>query len=176
MDMNKLTEKSHEAVQQAHKIASCAGHWEVDGEHLLASLIDQEDGLWHRLLSRMQVPGDALKQVPGDALKWEIKNALMARLSKVPGRGVEHGKTYETPRFQKLLLAAQEEACRLKDEYVSVEHLLLTLIDEGEQTLAGCILQQFNITRDNFLAVLMQVRGNQRVTSAHPEGAYEGSP
>ena len=167
MDMNKLTEKSHDAVQQAHEIASRSGHWEVDGEHLLASLIDQEDGLWCRLLSRMQVPGDALK--------WEVKNAL-ARLPKVSGPGVEHGKTYETPRFQKLLLAAQEEARRLKDEYVSVEHLLLTLIDEGEQTLAGCILKQFNITRDNFLTVLMQVRGNQRVTSAHPEGAYEGSP
>lgn len=175
MDMNKLTEKSHEAVQQAHEIASCVGHWEVDGEHLLASLIDQEDGLWCRLLSRMQVPGDALKQVPGDALKWEVKNAL-ARLPKVRGPDVERGKTYKTPRFQKLLLAAQEEARRLKDEYVLVEHLLLALIDEGEQTLAGCILQQFNITRDNFLAVLMQVRGNQRVTSAHPEGAYEGSP
>ena len=111
-------------------------------------------------------------QVPGDALKSEVENAL-ARLPKVSGPGVEHGKMYVTPRFQKLLLAAQEEARRLKDEYVSVEHLLLALIDEGEQTRAGCILQQFNITRDNFLAVLMQVRGNQRVTSAHPEGAYE---
>ena len=161
--MNKLTEKSREAVQQAQKIALRSG-WEVDGEHLLASLINQEDGLSRRLLSRMQVPGDALK--------WEVENAL-ARLPKVPGPGVEHGKVYATPRFQKLLLAAQEEARRLKDEYVSVEHLLLALIDEGEQTQAGCILKQFNITRDEFLSVLMQVRGNQRVTSAHPEGAYE---
>ena len=164
MDMNKLTEKSHDAVQQAQEIALRAGHWEVDGEHLLASLIDQEDGLSRRLLSRMQVPGDDLKS--------EVENAL-ARLPKVSGPGVEHGKMYVTPRFQKLLLAAQEEARRLKDEYVSVEHLLLALIGEGEQTQAGRILQQFNITRDNFLAVLMQVRGNQRVTSAHPEGAYE---
>ena len=164
MDMNKLTEKSHEAVQQAREIALRSGHHEVDGEHLLASLIDQEDGLSRRLLSRMQVPGEALKS--------EVENAL-ARLPKVSGPGVEHGKMYATPRFQKLLLAAQEEARRLKDEYVSVEHLLLALIDEGEQTQAGCILKQFNITRDEFLSVLMQVRGNQRVTSAHPEGAYE---
>ena len=164
MDMNKLTEKSCEAVQQAQEIALRSGHQEVDGEHLLASLIDQEDGLSRRLLSRMQVPGEALKS--------EVENAL-ARLPKVSGPGVEHGKVYATPRFQKLLLAAQEEACRLKDEYVSVEHLLLALIDEGEQTQAGCILKQFNITRDKFLSVLMQVRGNQRVTSAHPEGAYE---
>ena len=164
MDMNKLTEKSREAVQQAQEIAVRSGHWEVDGEHLLASLIDQEDGLSRRLLSRMQVPGEALKS--------EVENAL-ARLPKVSGPGVEHGKMYATPRFQKLLLAAQEEARRLKDEYVSVEHLLLALIDEGEQTQAGCILKQFNITRDEFLSVLMRVRGNQRVTSAHPEGAYE---
>ena len=164
MDMNKLTEKSHEAVQQAREIAVRSGHWEVDGEHLLASLIDQEDGLSRRLLSRMQVPGEALKS--------EVENAL-ARLPKVSGPGVEHGKMYATPRFQKLLCAAQEEARRLKDEYVSVEHLLLALIDEGEQTQAGRILKQFNITRDEFLSVLMQVRGNQRVTSAHPEGAYE---
>ena len=164
MDMNKLTEKSREAVQQAQEIALRSGHQEVDGEHLLASLIGQEDGLSRRLLSRMQVPGEALKS--------EVENAL-ARLPKVSGPGVERGKVYATPRFQKLLLAAQEEARRLKDEYVSVEHLLLALIDEGEQTQAGRILKQFNITRDEFLSVLMQVRGNQRVTSAHPEGAYE---
>ena len=162
--MNKLTEKSREAVQQAQEIALRSGHWEVDGEHLLASLIDQEDGLSRRLLSRMQVPGEALKS--------EVENAL-ARLPKVSGPGVERGKVYATQRFQKLLLAAQEEARRLKDEYVSVEHLLLALIGEGEQTQAGRILKQFNITRDEFLSVLMQVRGNQRVTSAHPEGAYE---
>ena len=165
MDMNKLTEKSREAVQQAQKIALRSGHWEVEGEHLLASLIGQEDGLSRHLLSRMQVPGEALKS--------EVEKALMVLLPKVPGPGVEHGKVYASQCFQKLLCAAQEEARRLKDEYVSVEHLLLALIDEGEQTQAGCILKQFNITRDNFLSVLMQVRGNQRVTSVHPEGAYE---
>ena len=164
MDMNKLTEKSHEAVQQAQEIALRYGHWEVDGEHLFAGLIDREDGLPRRMLSRMQVPCDALKS--------EIENAL-ARLPKVSGPGVERGKIYATPRFQKLFLAAEEEARRLRDEYVSVEHLLLALIGEGDQTPAGRILKQYDITRDNFLSVLMQVRGNQRVTSAHPEVAYE---
>ena len=164
MDMNKLTEKSHEAVQQAQEIALRSGHQAVDGEHLLASLIDREDGLPRRMLSRMQVPCDALKS--------EIEKAL-ARLPKVSGPGVERGKVYATPRFQKLLLAAEEEARRLKDEYISVEHLLLALIGEGDQTQAGRILKQYGIARDEFLSVLMQVRGNQRVTSAHPEGAYE---
>ena len=164
MDMNKLTERSHEAVQQAQEIALRSGHQAVDGEHLLASLIDREDGLPRRMLSRMQVPCDALKS--------EIEKAL-ARLPKVSGPGVERGKVYATPRFQKLLLVAEEEARRLKDEYISVEHLLLALIGEGDQTQAGRVLKQYGIARDEFLSVLMQVRGNQRVTSAHPEGAYE---
>lgn len=164
MDMNKLTEKSQEAVQQAQEIALRHGHREVDGEHLLASLIDREDSLPRRMLARMQVPCDALKS--------EVEKAL-ARLPKVSGPGVERGKMYATPRFQKLFLVAEEEARRLRDEYISVEHLLLALIGEGDQNPAGRILKQFDITRDNFLAVLMQVRGHQRVTSAHPEGAYE---
>ena len=78
-----------------------------------------------------------------------------------------------TPRFQKLFLSAQSEAERLKDEYVSVEHLVLALIGEGDKTPAGRILKQFNITRDNFLSVLTQIRGNQSVTSANPEDTYQ---
>ena len=142
MDMNKLTEKSQEAVQQAQEIALRHGHREVDGEHLLASLIDREDGLPRRMLSRMQVPGDALKS--------EIEKAL-ARLPKVSGPGVERGKVYATPRFQKLFLVAEEEARRLRDEYISVKHLLLALIGEGDQKQAGRILKQFDCTtRDVF--------------------------
>ena len=164
MDMNKLTQKSQEAVQQAQAIALRYGHQEVDGEHLLASLLAQDDGLFPRMLTRMQVDGDVLKS--------ELDKEL-ARLPKVSGPGVEQDKIYVTPRFQKLFLSAQAEAERLKDEYVSVEHLLLALIGEGDETPAGHILKQFNITRDNFLSVLTQIRGNQRVTSANPEETYQ---
>lgn len=164
MDMNKLTQKSQEAVQQAQAIALRYGHHEVDGEHLLASLLAQDDGLGPRMLVRLQVDGDVLK--------LELEKEL-ARQPKVSGPGVEQDKIYVTQRFQKLFLSAQSEAERLKDEYVSVEHLLLSLIGEGDKTPAGRILKQFNITRDNFLSVLTQIRGNQSVTSANPEVAYE---
>ena len=164
MDMNKLTQKSQEAVQQAQAIALRYGHQEVDGEHLLASLLAQDDGLVPRMLTRMQVDGDVLKS--------ELDKEL-ARQPKVSGPGVEQDKIYVTQRFQKLFLSAQSEAERLKDEYVSVEHLVLALIGEGDKTLAGRILKQFNITRDTFLSVLTQIRGNQSVTSANPEVAYE---
>ncbi len=164
MDMNKLTQKSQEAVQQAQAIALRYGHQEVDGEHLLVALIAQDDGLVPRMLVRVQVDGDVLKS--------ELEKEL-ARLPKVSGPGVEQDKIYVTQRFQKLFLSAQGEAERLKDEYVSVEHLVLVLIGEGDKTLAGRILKQFNITRDNFLSVLTQIRGNQSVKSANPEMAYE---
>ncbi|MXX12640.1 MAG: ATP-dependent chaperone ClpB [Gemmatimonadetes bacterium] len=164
MDMNKLTQKSQEAVQQAQAIALRYGHQEVDGEHLLAALVAQEDGLVPRILVRMQVDGDVLKS--------EVEKEL-ARQPKISGPGVEQDKIYVTQRFQKLFLSAQGEAERLKDEYISVEHLLLALIGEGDKTPAGRILKQFNITRDNFLSVLTQIRGNQSVTSANPEMAYE---
>ena len=164
MDMNKLTQKSQEAVQQAQAIALRYGHQEVDGEHLLAALVAQEDGLVPRMLVRMRVDSDVLKS--------ELEKELTQQ-PKVSGPGVEQDKIYVTPRFQKLFLSAQSEAERLKDEYVSVEHLLLALIGEGDKTPAGRILKQFNITRDNFLSILTQIRGNQSVTSANPEVAYE---
>lgn len=164
MDMNKLTQKSQEAVQQAQAIALRYGHQEVDGEHLLASLLAQDDGLVPRMLTRMQVDGNVLKS--------ELDKEL-ARQPKVSGPGVEQDKIYVTQRFQKLFLSAQGEAERLKDEYVSVEHLVLALIGEGDKTLAGRILKQFNITRDNFLSVLTQIRGNQSVKSANPEDTYQ---
>ena len=164
MDMNKLTQKSQEAVQQAQAIALRYGHQEVAGEHLLASLLAQDGGLFPRMLTRMQVDGDVLKS--------EVEKEL-ARQPKISGPGVEQDKIYVTQRFQKLFLSAQGEAERLKDEYVSVEHLLLALISEGDKTPAGRMLKQFNVTRDNFLSVLTQIRGNQSVTSANPEVAYE---
>jgi len=164
MDMNKLTQKSQEAVQQAQSIALRYGHQEVDGEHLLVALLAQDGGLFPRMLTRMQVDSDVLKS--------EIERKLTQQ-PKVSGPGVEQDKIYVTQRFQKLFLSAQNEAERLKDEYVSVEHLLLALISEGDKTPGGRILKQFNITRDNFLSVLTQIRGNQSVTSANPEVAYE---
>jgi ATP-dependent Clp protease ATP-binding subunit ClpB len=164
MDLNKLTQKSQEAVQQAQTKALRYGHVEVDGEHLLLALLEQSDGLISRLLSRIGIPVEALRS----ALEQEL-----TRRPRTSGPGVEAGKIYVTHRLQQLFLQAEQDAKRLKDEYVSVEHLLLALIAEGPSTAAGRLLQQFRLSREAFLDALTAVRGHQRVTSATPESAYE---
>lgn len=164
MDINKLTVKSQEALQQAQTKAIKYGHQEIDGEHLLLALIEQPDGLIPRLLQRMEVSVDAIKT----QLEQELE-----RRPRVSGPGVEPGKVYITQRLSKLLVKAEEEAKRLKDEYVSVEHLFLVFVDEGSTTAAGRILAQFGITKDLILKTLTAVRGHQRVTSATPESTYE---
>jgi ATP-dependent Clp protease ATP-binding subunit ClpB len=164
MDLNRLTQKSLEAVQAAQAQALEYGHVEADGEHLLMALLEQSEGLLPRLLTRMDVPVPSLTQ----ALERELE-----RRPRVSGPGMEPGKVYVTQRLQKLFLAAENEAKRLKDEYVSVEHLVLALIDEGTSSASGRLLRQFGVTRDTFLNTLTAVRGHQRVTSATPESAYE---
>src|ERR1700730_7244701 len=164
MDINRLTQKSQEASQNAQGLALRHGHQEVDTAHLLAALLEQQEGLVPRLLARMEVPVEAMRQ--------EVEREL-ARRPSVSGPGAEVGKIYLTQRLQQLFLRADDEAKRLRDEYVSVEHLLLALIEEGPGSPAGRVLARHNVTRDAFLAALTAVRGNQRVTSASPEGAYE---
>jgi ATP-dependent Clp protease ATP-binding subunit ClpB len=164
MDLNKLTQKSQEAFQAAQTLAVRHGHQEVDSDHLLAALLEQPEGLVPRLLARMEVPIESL-----DA---EVERDLGRRPS-VAGPGAEPGKVFVTHRLQQLFVRAEDEAKRLRDEYVSVEHLLLALIDEGTASPAGRLLARFAVTRDSVLQALTAVRGNQRVTSASPEGAYE---
>ncbi len=164
MDLNRLTQNSQQAVQAAQDRSVRLGHQEVDGEHLLAALIDTPDGLVPRLLGRMNLQVADLRQ--------ELDRELERR-PRISGGAAEAGKIYVTPRLQQLLLRAGDEAKRLKDEYVSVEHLLLALIDEGKQTAAGRLLAAHGVSRDTFLATLRDVRGSQRVTSATPEGSYE---
>ncbi|MFF5574752.1 ATP-dependent chaperone ClpB [Streptomyces luteogriseus] len=164
MDMNRLTQKSQEALQEAQTAAVRMGQTEVDGEHLLLALLDQEDGLIPRLLQQAGKEPEELRA----AVREEL-----SRRPKVTGPGAAPGQVFVTQRLSRLLDAAEREAKRLKDEYVSVEHLLLALAEEGSSTAAGRLLKEHGITRDSFLNALTQVRGNQRVTSANPEVAYE---
>ncbi len=164
MDVNKFTQKSQEAIQNAQNIAVRYGHVELDVEDLLLALLEQDDGLIPRVFARMDVPaGPVISEVERE----------LERRPKVSGPGAEAGKVYVTQRFNKLLLRAKEETARLKDEYVSVEHLLFAMMDEGKSTPAGRILSQFNVSRERVLAALTAIRGNQRVTSDNPESAYE---
>ncbi len=164
MDLNRLTQKSQEALQSAQAEAVRRGQQEVDGEHLALALLTQPDGLVPRLLGRADLRADELAS--------EL-SAELDRRPRVSGSGVEPGKVYVTQRLQRLLLAAEAEAKRLKDEYVSVEHLLLALVEEGETTAAGRLFARAGLTRDRLLSTLVAVRGSQRVTSSAPEAAYE---
>jgi ATP-dependent Clp protease ATP-binding subunit ClpB len=164
MDINKMTQKTQEALQAAQDIALKRGHVEVDGEHLLSALLEQEGGLVPRLLQKMDVSVESLVE----AVRKELD-----RRPSVSGPGVESGKIYVTQRLNRLLLKAQEEAGHLRDDYVSVEHLLLALVDEGDATAAGKLFKSFNITRDRLLEALTAIRGHQRVTSPDPENTYE---
>jgi ATP-dependent Clp protease ATP-binding subunit ClpB len=162
--MNRLTQKSQEALHDAQTKALRYGHTEVDGEHLLLALLDQPDGLTPRLL--MQAGGDP------DKLRMRLEEELSRRPS-VSGPGASPGQVFVTQRLSRLLDAADREARRLKDEYVSVEHLVIALLEEGSSTASGRLLAEQGLTRDRFLKALTDIRGNQRVTSAMPEVAYE---
>ena len=164
MDFNKLTQKSQEAFTEAQNKAVSFGHVEVDGEHLLWALLEQPDGLVPRLLQRMDIRPEMVKS--------EV-TAELDRIPRVSGPGVEAGKIYVSQRLSRILVAAENEAKRLKDEYVSVEHLFIALLAEGERVPSGRILKLVGITRERFLKTLTEVRGSQRVQSANPEATYE---
>jgi len=164
MDINKFTQKSQEALAEAQGKAVNFGHTEVDGEHLLLALLDQSGGLIPRLLRKMEVdPVGITARIEGE----------LARRPRVSGPGIEPGKINLSPRLAKLLTAAEKQAGRLKDEYVSVEHLFHALVEEGNSSAAGKVLKENKITPDAFLKTLSDVRGNQRVQSANPEATYE---
>ena len=164
MDLNRLTQKSQEALHDAQTKALRFGHTEVDGEHLLLALLDQPEGLVRPLLARSGADPDQLV----NKLEAELE-----RRPKVTGPGAAPGQVYVTQRLSRLLEAADREAKRLKDEYVSVEHLVIALLDECRTSAASRLMHEQGVSKDTFMKALTEVRGNQRVTSAMPEVAYE---
>ncbi len=164
MDLNKLTENAQKGIASAQATAAQQGHQAVEVEHLLQSLAAQSDGLIPRLIEKLGAQPARF----AERLESEI-----ARLPKVSGPGVSPGSTMITPRLQSLLGRAAEEASKLKDDYISVEHILLAALKEESHTGAAKVLKEFGITRDKLLAALQTVRGGQRVTSANPEATYE---
>ena len=164
MDLEKLTQKSREALASAQSTAAQFGHTEVDAEHLAHALLAQEGGLAPRLFEKMGVPVDPFRK----RLDQELE-----RRPRVSGPGREAGKVYITGRLEQLLVRAQQATEQFKDEYVSVEHLLLALLAEPASTAVGKVFAEFRVTPDRFLKALQEVRGGQRVTSADPEASYE---
>ncbi len=162
MNPERMTEKTREALLEAQSLSIRHGHQEVDGEHLLLALLRQESGLLPRLLEKMSVPATPIEAT----LERELD-----KRPKVSGGGADAAKIYGTRRLESLLLRAEDEAKRLKDEYISVEHLVLAFLEDSGP--GGNALRAAGINRDRFLGALSEVRGKQRVTSADPEGTYE---
>jgi len=163
MDTNRMTQRAQLAIQAARAEAIRLNQQQIDVEHLLLALIDQEDGLVPRLLERVNVSVPSLRSRVTEELE---------RRPKVSG-DTEEGKIYVTQALNELLVKADDQAKRLKDEYVSVEHLLLGMLDLGRRAPVGRLLAEFGVDAKGVLAVLKEVRGNQRVTSDNPEGQYE---
>jgi ATP-dependent Clp protease ATP-binding subunit ClpB len=161
MDPNKLTQKSQEALHDAQTKALRFGHTEVDVDHLLLALLDQADGLVPRLLERAEIDAGAVRA--------EIERQLERR-PRVSGSGAS-GDVRVTRALAGALEGGEREAEQMKDDYVSVEHLVLALL--GTETAAARVLRDHGLTRERLLEVLTEVRGAQRVTSAMPEAAYE---
>src|SRR5947209_5154416 len=162
MDPNRLTEKAQEALRSAQSTAVRMGHQQIDVEHLLSALLDQEQGLVPAVLNKADVSPEALKV----RVQQELE-----RLPRISGQGGAPDQFYVSGRFNALMTRAEDEAKRFKDEYVSVEHLLLAMTDDGGP--AGRMLKEFGVTRQRLLSALQQVRGRQRVTSQNPEETYQ---
>ena len=160
MNIEKYTQNAQGAIIDCQNIAVEEGHQQIDGEHLHLALLMQKDGLIPKLLKFMNIN------------TGEVIGAVQQQIDKLPKVSGSAESMYTTRRLQQLLLNAEKKAEKMKDEYVSVEHLYLALLDE-RNTPSAEIFKRYGITKDKFLEALNQVRGNQRVTSQNPEENYD---
>src|SRR5689334_6364529 len=158
MDINRFTEKLQEAIRSAQTKAVRYGHQQVDVEHLLAALIEQQGGLASSILAKAGIQTESL------AKRLE---AELDRLPKVSGPSGGPDQIYVTARLNKLLANAEDEAHKLKDEYISIEHVLLAAVDDVRA------IKEFGLSRERLMQALRDVRGSQRITSPNPEATYE---
>jgi ATP-dependent Clp protease ATP-binding subunit ClpB len=163
MDAQKFTQKSLEAIQEAQRIALEHSSMQIGQEHLVYALLAQEGGLIPQLLQKSGIDAAAVK----DAV-WQQAE----RLPAVTGPGREPDKIYVSAEVDAALTEAERQAQRMKDEYISVEHIMLAVIEKPSSAMRG-IFDRFGITRNAFLSALSTVRGNTRVTSDSPEGTYD---
>ncbi len=163
MNPNKFTQKSLEAIQSAQDMSISYQNNCVEQEHLLYALLSQEGGLVPQILTRMNIDAKAVEQA---ALKF------VEGLSRVSGSGREAGKIFVSPDLDKTLVEAEAQADRMKDEFVSVEHLFIALIEKAGSGVKG-ICKSFGIEKDKLLKALSDIRGSARVTSQNPEDTYD---
>ena len=161
MDINKLTQKAQEAVIESQSLAVKYNHQTIEGEHLHYAIASQTDGLIPKLLSKMNVPYD---------FYFKDLSDILDKIPKI--YGTTAASPYVSRRFEELFIKAEEEAENFQDEYTSVEHIFLALIDETN-TPSSKIIKKYGITKEQFLKELSTVRSNQRITSQNPEETYE---
>ncbi len=158
MDMNRMTVKVQEALQAASGIAMRRNHQGVDVEHVLLALLEQEGGMAQAILEQSGLSASSVRNAAEQAVQ---------KIPQVQVSGAGPGQIHLTPRLGRVLSQAENEMKGLKDDYLSAEHLLLAMVEEGG------IFRSLGLKRDKLLAGLQQVRGNQRVTSQDPEGTYQ---
>ena len=158
MNISKFTQKSIEAVQNCEKVAEEFGNQEIDQEHLLFALVSLEDSLIIKLIEKMEIQPEYFKNRVED---------YIAKRPKVQG-----GNMYMSQALNNVLISAEDEAKRMGDEYVSVEHLFLAMIAKPNKEVKE-FFKEYGITRERFLKVLAEIRGNQRVTNDNPEATYD---
>src|SRR5579859_5702981 len=162
MNANRFTEKLQEALARAQSSAVSAHHQAVDVEHLAAAMLEDDQGLAASILKIAVADVTAVRRQIADELH---------KIPNVSGSGADAGQTYITQRLNRVLARAEQEAGKLTDEYVSLEHVLIAMLDE--QGATAKMLRANGITHDKLMSVLKKVRGNQRVTSANPEATYQ---
>ena len=158
MNIQKFTQKSVEAINDCEKLAYEYGNQEIEQEHLLVALLRQEDGLILKLIEKMEINKEYFLNSAESKLAERVK--------------VSGGQVYIGQDLNKVLISAEDEAKRMGDEYVSVEHLFLTLLKYPNKAMKE-LFKEFGITKERFLQALSTVRGNQRVTSDNPEATYD---
>lgn len=163
MNAQKFTQKSLEAIQEAQQISLEHQNMQIEQEHLLYALLTQDQGLIPQLLLKMGVPVENLQA--------QVKRAV-DRFPHVSGPGREAGKIYVSSDVDQTLIAAEQQADSMKDDYVSVEHIFLALLSKPNSALKN-LFQTFSIDKNRFLKILAEVRGNTRVTSDSPESTYD---
>src|SRR5438105_8876844 len=163
MDPNRLTEKAQDVIRQAQSLSQRHGHSQIEVEHLALALLSQDGGVAGRMVEKAGATVATLRQRLQQAVE---------RLPRVSGPGAQPGQVYIAPRVNEVLTAAETEAQQMKDEYVSVEHLLLALAGVKDGAVAEAF-RSAGLTREKLLEATAAVRGGQRVTSPTPEGTYE---
>ena len=158
MNISKFTQKSIEAVNNLEKVAYQFGHQEIEEEHLLYSLLHQEDSLIAKLIEKMEIQKEYFEDRLDQALNGKVK--------------VSGGSPYIGQYLNKALVSAEDVAKQMGDEYVSVEHLFLSLLNNQSPSMKQ-FFKEFGITKERFLQALSTVRGNQRVTTDNPEATYD---